>query len=398
MNSLDIQTVRAQIPALEHSTHLNTGTFGPSPRVVTDELIKAYELVGEYGAFSPVVRQRIERDGYERARARVADLLNVSRDEITLTRSSSDGICIVAYGLDWRPGDEIVITDQEHSSGELPWFVLHRRFGVNVRVVRVAPEPAETLQHFADAITPRTRLVFASHVCSTTGERLPAKEICALAHAKNVLVAIDGSHAVGQFAVDVRHVNPDFYVACGHKWLLGPQGTAMLFVARQHLEMLQPSWIGWGAQKDYTENLATLSFEPLASAGRFEFGTKPWPLYLGLARAIQFIQEIGLDAIEGRVSQLAEDFKAQLARLPGVTLVTPASAPRSSGLVSVLVPDFAGGDLREFFWNHGRILVSSHKVQKRVRFSIAFFNTQTEIEYALDALSSLRRNEWQTFV
>jgi selenocysteine lyase/cysteine desulfurase len=393
MNPFDLQTVRAQIPALAHSTYLNTGTFGPLPRGVTDELVHSYEFVGENGAFSPVVRQQIEREGYERARARVADLLNVSGDEIALTRSASDGICIVAFGLDWKPGDEVVISDQEHSSGELPWFVLHRRFGVTVRVVRVAVDPSETLQRFADAITPRTRLVFSSHVCSTTGERLPVKEICALAHAKNVLVAIDGSHAAGQFGVDVRQINPDFYIGCGHKWLLGPQGTAMLFVARQHLERIQPSWIGWGAQQDYTEDLATLSFEPHDSARRFEFGTKPWPLYLGLDRAIQFIQAIGPDAIEDRVRRLADHFKAQIAQIPGIPLLTPLPAARSSGLVSVRVPEFAGKDLREFFWSHGRILVSSHEIQKRVRFSIAFFNSESEIEQVPALLSSLRRIE-----
>ncbi|MBI4789229.1 MAG: aminotransferase class V-fold PLP-dependent enzyme [Chloroflexi bacterium] len=383
---MDIQSLRAAIPALQHSTYLNTGTFGPLPRAVSDELAAGYVLVAEHGAFSPVVRQQIERDGYERARARVAALLNVSSDELALTRSSSDGICIVAYGLDWKPGDEVVISDQEHPSGEMPWFVLHKRYGVNVRVARVAPEPSETLRNFADAITPRTRLVFASHVCCTTGERLPVKDICALAHARNVLAAIDGSHAVGQFGVDLQKFKPDFYVTCGHKWLLGPQGTAMLFVARRHLDTLQPSWIGWGAQRECSEDLDALAYEPLDSARRYEFGTKPWPLYLGLDRAIWFIQEIGLDAIEQRVAGLAEQFKTRVAEMSGVTLLTPMAAARSCGLVSVRVPDFAGADLRDFFWNCERILVSSNEVQKRVRFSLAFFTTESELASALDAL------------
>jgi selenocysteine lyase/cysteine desulfurase len=386
MSRIDLSSARAQIPALEKSIYLNAGTFGPSPRAVTDELLRGYELVSQYGGFSPLVRQQVERAGYERARVRVAALLNVSRDEIALTRSASDGICIVAFGLDWKPDDEVVVTDQEHASGELPWIVLHKRYGVNVHIVRVAAEPSETLRNFDEAITPRTRLVFSSHVLSTTGERLPAKDICALARAKNALVAMDGSHAVGQFGVDLHHIAPDFYIACGHKWLLGPQGTAMLFVARQHLERLQPSWIGWGAQRDYTENLATLSYEPQASAQRFEFGTKPWPLYLGLDAAIQFIQQVGLDAIENRASQLAVNFKARAQQIPGVALLTPMAASRSCGLVSVLVPGFAGRDLREFFWNHGRILVSSHEIKKRIRFSLAFFNSTHEIEWAVDVL------------
>ncbi|MBI5652734.1 MAG: aminotransferase class V-fold PLP-dependent enzyme [Chloroflexi bacterium] len=386
---MDVGALRAQIPALANSIYLNTGTFGPLPRVVTEEIIQGHELISAHGAFSPVVRQRIEREGYERTRTRVAQLVDASPDEIALTSSASQGICTIAYGLDWKPGDEVVITDQEHSSGELPWFVLHKRFGVNVRVVQITQSADQILQRFADAITPRTRLVFASHVCSTTGQRLPAKEICALARERNALVALDGAHAVGQFPIDLHDLQPDFYVMCGHKWLLGPQGTAMLFVARAHLDSLQPSWIGWGAQCEYTENLATLSYEPLATARRFEFGTKPWTLFLGLDRAIQFIEQIGFDAIEPRVHQLASQFKNEIAQISGLELITPQNNEHSSGLVSVVAKNFTGSDLRAFFWNHQKILVSSHELARRVRFSVACFNTENEIASALDALRAL---------
>lgn len=386
---MDVDALRAQISALAHSIYLNTGTFGPLPRVVTDEIIRGYELISEHGAFSPVVRQQIERDGYERARSRVAQLVNVSPDEIALTSSASQGICTVAYGLDWKPGDEVVITDQEHASGELPWFVLCKRFGVNVRVVPITHDTDQILQRFSNAITPRTRLVFASHVCSTTGQRLPAKEICAMARARNALVALDGAHAVGQLRVDLRDIQPDFYVMCGHKWLLGPQGTAMLFVAREHLETLQISWTGWGAQRDYSENLATLSFEPRDGARRFEFATKPWTLFLGLDRAIQFIADVGFDAIESRVNQLADRFKIEIAQIPGLELLTPQKSEQSAGLVSIIAKNYAGNDLRAFFWNRGKILVSSHEHQRRVRFSVTFFNTENELARALDALRAL---------
>ena len=384
---MDVDALRAQIPALANSIYLNTGTFGPLPRVVSDEIIKGYELISAHGAFSPVVRQQIERDGYERARMRVAQLVDVSPDEIALTSSASQGICTIAYGLDWKPGDEVVITDQEHPSGELPWFVLHKRFGVNVRAAQIARDDDQILQRFDNAITPRTRLVFASHVCSTTGQRLPAKKICALARERNALVALDGAHAVGQFPVDLRDIQPDFYVMCGHKWLLGPQGTGMLFVAREHWDTLRLSWTGWGAQRDYSENLATLSFIPRDTARRFEFATKPWTLFLGLDRAIQFIEAIGVDAIETRVNQLAHKFKTEIAQIPGLELLTPLK--NSAGLISIIAKNYAGSDLRAFFWNRGKILVSSHEPQRRVRFSVACFNTESEIEIALDALREL---------
>ncbi len=389
---MDIESIRSAIPALRNSIYLNTGTFGPMPAMVTQEIIKAYEMVGEFGAFSPVVRQKIEHDGYEAARASVARLLNVLTDQIALTRSASDGICIIAYGLDWKAGDEVVVTDQEHPSGELPWINLHKRYGVNVRVVQVADDPNITLQHFADAITDRTRLVFASHVCSSTGERLPAREICELAHNKGKLAAIDGSHALGQFAVDLQEIKADFYVTCGHKWLLGPQGTGMLYVAPEHIERIAPSWIGWGAQRDYSEDLDGLDFKLQDSARRYEFGTKPWPLFLGLTRAIDFVEQIGFAAIEHRVRPLAARFKKQVEQIRRVQLLPPQDELRSTGLVSAVIENYRGANLRAEFWERSRILVSSHEPKRRVRFSLAFFNTENELDSAIAALQSLATN------
>jgi selenocysteine lyase/cysteine desulfurase len=386
---VDVESIRAAIPALHNSIYLNTGTFGPMPATVTQEIIKAYEMVGEFGGFSPVVRQKIERDGYESARASVAKLLNVGNDQIALTRSASDGICIIAYGLDWKAGDEVVVTDQEHPSGELPWINLHKRFGVEVRVVRIADDPNLTLQRFSDALTERTRLVFASHVTSSIGERLPAREICKLVHDKGKLAAIDGSHALGQFAVDLREIKPDFYVTCGHKWLLGPQGTGMLYVAPEHIERIAPSWIGWGAQRDYSEDLERLDFELHDSARRYEFGTKPWPLFLGLTRAIDFIQEIGTHAIERRVHPMATRFKKEVEQIPGVRLLTPCDESRSTGMVSAIIENYHGTDLRAEFWGRAQILVSSHEPKRRVRFSVAFFNTEDELGSAVDVLRSI---------
>jgi selenocysteine lyase/cysteine desulfurase len=394
--ALDVEALRAQIPALQRATYLNSGTFGPMPRVVTEEVIKAYQLVSEHGPFSPVVRDRIECEGYERTRSQVAALLSATPDEIALTRSTSDGICIVAYGLDWQPGDRVIITDQEHPSGELPWFILHRRYGLDVHIVRLAREPHETLQRFRVAITPRTRLLFASHLCCTTGERLPVRDLCALAHEQGTLVAIDGAHAAGQFSVDLADLDPDFYITCGHKWLLGPQGTSMLYVASRHLDTLQPSWIGWGAQEPQTEDLEALSFKLLGSARRFEYATKAWPLFLGLRRSVEFIESVGLTAIEARVSELAAVFKAGIVRIPGLTLLTPQQKGRSAGLVSVLVEGHQGSDLGKVLWERWRILAASSLPGGWVRFSIAFFTLQDELDLALEALRTLAEEAAET--
>jgi selenocysteine lyase/cysteine desulfurase len=304
-----------------------------------------------------------------------------------LTRNTSDGINLAAFGLDWRPGDEVVLSDQEHPSGALPWLVLARRLGARVCVAPAADDPAETLQRFADHITPRTRLVFASHVTSLRGLRLPVAGICELAQRAGALAVVDGAHAVGQFAVAPRAIGADVYVTSGHKWLLGPQGASFAYIARERLEAIQPSWIGWGAQTDYTLAGPQAGLRLLDSARRYEFGTRHWPVFPGLARAIRLIRdEATLPAIEARVRGLAARLKADLDNLPGAERLTPTEPERCAGAVCVRLAG-APADLKELLWERHRVIAAYDAEARCLRLSVAWFTTEAELEAALAAIA-----------
>jgi selenocysteine lyase/cysteine desulfurase len=375
------------IPALRDAVYLNTGTFGPSPAVVMDSIRQGLDLVERHGGYAPLVRQRVEREGYEQARTEAAQMLGATADEIFLTRSASDGINTLAHGLDWRPGDEVLISAEEHASGILPWLMLARRSGLVVRVFPVSADPAAVLVAAAARITDRTRLVFVSHVSGISGMVLPVAGLCQLARAAGALAVVDGSHAVGQWAVDVRALGADAYIACGHKWLLGPQGTSFAYLAREHLETIQPSWIGWGAHDEFSLDLAAGTFDLPPSARRFEFGTKPWPLYLGLARAIRFIRdEVTLEAIQAHVRPQAAWLKRALAAWPGVRLLTPSDPALSAGIVSVELPASTPPNLKDLLWARHRVIAAYHAPPRRLRLSVAFFTRRAELETALAAL------------
>jgi selenocysteine lyase/cysteine desulfurase len=143
---LDVDAIRNGIPALHDSIYLNTGTFGPSPAVVFEEIQDALDLIRRHGPYSPLVRQTVERERYEWTRLQAAQLMGASPDEIVLTRSASDGINLIAHGLDWQPGDQVVISSEEHQSGTLPWLVLARRRGIEVRLARLDHDPQSCLQ------------------------------------------------------------------------------------------------------------------------------------------------------------------------------------------------------------------------------------------------------------
>jgi L-cysteine/cystine lyase len=382
----DLAAVRAAIPALRQAVYLNTGTFGPSPTPVLDAVRRALDLVEQHGAYAPIVRQQVEHEAYESARAEAAALLGATTDEIILTRSASDGINTLAYGLDWQPGDEVVITAQEHPSGVLPWLTLARRAGINVRVAPVTADPERLLAEISRLLSGRTRLVFASHVAWSSGQVLPAAEICRLARAAGALAVLDGAHALGQLPVDVRAIGCDAYVGCGHKWLLGPQGTSFAYLARERLEAIQPSWIGWGAQIEDSLDLEARVFELQPSARRFEFGTKAWPLFPGLARAIHFVRaEMTVEAIQAHVRPLAAYLRRAASALPGCRCLAPQAPEQCAGIVSLEVADAPAGLKDDLYQRHGVIAAYWHPL-RCLRLSVAGFTTQADLDRALAAI------------
>lgn len=379
------QRIRAAIPALSRSIYLNTGTFGPLPSPVAAELHRVYAEIERWGTFAPPVYQEVELAGYELVRQQVADLLNAQPEEIALTRNVTDGINIVLHGLDWQPGDEVILSDQEHASGTVPWLALAERTGVRLRWLHLVPDADTIVDRFRRLLTPRTRLACLSHVSCLTGLRLPVERICTIARQARVLTLIDGAHAEGQLAVDVQAIGCDFYAACGHKWLLGPQGVGMLFVRREWVEQLRPIWLGWGVNQVLDRQAKQYRLEE--TAARFEQSTRPWPLYLAFGKAIQFIEDIGLPAIQSRVQELRREFVKQLAVLPGITLHSPTDLGLSTGLVTVSVAGWDCQDLSRRLWEQRRIICSSIPDLNALRFSVAFFTSPEELAQVLDLLA-----------
>lgn len=378
---MDIDLLRAGIPAVQRCTYLNCGTYGPLPTVVADELVRWYRRIEAEGTFAfEVTRELYEL--YDAARQRVARLLNAPPASIALTRNVSDGANIVASGLTWQPGDEVIITNEEHSSGAIPWFNLARRAGITVRVLQLTHDSELILQRLDELITRRTRLIYVSHISCISGLRLPVQEICQLAHDRGVLVMLDGAHAVGQIPVDVTALGCDFYAGCGHKWLCGPQGTGFLYVHPERLPELEPTFVGWGSSQRY--NLDELLFVPWDDGRRFEFGTRPWPLYAGLKIAVERIMDLDVSAIEQQIMALTMPFKERLATIPELTLHSPLAPDLSSGLIAFSHEGPA--DLGERLWREHRILLAHNPERRWVRIAINAYVLPEELDRLLELL------------
>ncbi|HEY66006.1 MAG TPA: aminotransferase class V-fold PLP-dependent enzyme [Caldilineae bacterium] len=381
---MDIASLRREFPVLQHCIYLNCGTYGPLPTAVADELIRWYRRIEMEGSFAPEVLQDLHEE-YEAARRAAAALLHADPEEIALTRNVSEGVNIVANGLSWQPGDEVILTDEEHPGGACPWLNLARREGIVVKLLPLANDVQVILERLEELITSRTRLVYVSHVSCQSGLRLPVAEICDLAHRKGALVMVDGAHSVGQFPVDVRSLRCDFYAACGHKWICGPQGTGFLYIRREHLSDVEPIFVGWDTPMHF--DLQGLAFEPRPDARRFEYSTRPWPLYPALRVALERILALDPAEIERAIIPMAIALKGALIDIPGVKLISPWDPSLSSGLVAFThtIP----GDLGQRLWEEHRILVGANKDRRWVRISVNAYISSEELDLLVCVLRQL---------
>ena len=386
----DITALRAEIPALARTVYLNTAGYAPPPRRVVEATVDAYRFLQENGPDVAAVRQKV-RDQAEAARASLAGLLGVTPEEIAFTRSVSEGINIVAWGLTWQPGDEVIITDQEHPSGRVPWLNLRDRFGVKVLTIPLDRDGDGVLDRLREAVTPRTRLIAMSHVTAESGLRLPAQQICELAHEDGLRVLFDAAQAVGQFSIDLRAIGADYYAMTGHKWLLGGFGVGALYVRRELLDEVAVSWTGAGATQASRPPNDELTW--MHDARRYEFGGRLWPAYVGYGVAVTMVRDIGLDMIEARVAPMAAALKAELATIPGVTVLSPPDRSRATGIATFEIDGMPGDAVASVLWARWQIVCRAARAFGRsaTRLSAAFFTTQDELSLACDAVRQLAR-------
>lgn len=368
--------VRAQFPITKELLYFNNGTMGPSPKSVTDIVTERIAYVDRTADY-----------GYDRQKlvSAIGRMLNCPADDIALTHNTSEGISIAASGLEMMPGDEVILTDQEHGGGAIPWLARAKRHGIVVKFAELEQYDDYILRTFDKLITDRTRIISIPHITCTTGQILPVKRLAELAHSRGALCFVDGAHAPGMIKVDIADLGCDGYASCGHKWLLGPKGTGFVYLSPSFRRQVAPSWSGAEADKhwDYHGNL-----EWLDSSSRYDFGTQSSSLYIGLLAAIEWMEQIGWDNIEKRIITLSEMLRAELMKyaIGRFTILTP---PQSHGGITTIKLK-----LPEKYIEFANTLQSKYKIRTRIvpegglqanRFSVHIYHSQQDVETFLSA-------------
>ena len=385
---MDIDKIRSQIPVLAHTAYMNTGWSGPAPRRVAQAMKDRIDLELEQGTTTSGVYEA-GKEIQEQAQAAVARIFNASIDEVMVTRNTTEGLNIVLSGLDWQQGDEIIICDMEHGSVIAPAQLIGQRYGVAVKVVDLeVHDSSETIAtKIVAAFTPKTRMVFISHILYATGRRMPAEEIRRATKDRGILMMLDGAQTGGHIELDMARSGFDFYSIPGQKWLLGYEGSGALYIRREHLERIHPAHTGGRA---IARPANAHNFQPVAdSMEKFLGGSVSVPVQAAFLEATKFIEEAGIDNIETRNLDLAESAKAKLSEVAGVTVLSPSERRDSSGLVTFAVEGQTPISVVERLWEDHKIVVRQVGHPAGVRVSLHFFNTEEEVELLVGGVREL---------
>jgi len=386
---MNIAELRDSMSVTRDTIYLNTGWAGPSPEPVVTRIQRVLDEERSAGPAS-LAGLRLWKEVREQAQAAVAALLNVDAEEILLTHGTTEGVYVVLYGFPWRPGDELVTCDLEHPAIATAAAVLGERYGVSIRKLQVPPDAAEAdmAELFSAAMGPQTRMVALSHVQYSCGLRLPVRSIADAAHRVGALLLIDGAQTAGQIPLDLRQLGADFYAISGQKWLLGPEGTGALFVAHALSRSLEPLLTTHSLADAWDRHV-----EPFVGRGyplrRFSAASQNTALVAGFAEAVSLLLETGIEVIEARANDMADRLRSRLAAIPGCSITGPMARDVSCGLVSVAVEGWPPSKLVDELWTRWRIAARAVGYPAAVRFSVAAFNTEAEIDMTIDALRSL---------
>jgi selenocysteine lyase/cysteine desulfurase len=376
--------VREAYPVLKDAVYLNVGTYGIMP---TPALEAFQAMQGEFERRGVASDHACGRET-EETRQRLAALMGATPEEIAFTRNATDGINLVLAGLDWQPGDELIITDEEHEAINHPTMYLHNTQGVVIKRVSVSPEPAVMTARLEAARTARTRLAALSFVSCESGTRLPGKAISDWAREHGILSLLDGAQVSGAIKVNLREIGCDFYTSNGHKWMSAPKGTGFFYGQRESLPKLSPAHVGAGSLEKY--DLATETAEPFTTGQRFEYGTRAWGLTAGWSASLDWFESLGWESVYAHVRALAAHFKERIQERPGLRLLTPEAAEHSAGLTTFVIEGHEAQKVSQAMREKHNIYLRVIPHYNAIRVSTAHFNNEEDIDKLMRGLEAYR--------
>ena len=362
--------------------NLNNGGVSPSPRVVQEAMRRYLELSNEAPVYT--MWQLLEPQ-IESVRRRLASSFGCDPEEMAITRNASEALEICILGLDVKPGDEVLTTNQDYPRMLTTWRQRERRDGIVLKTISFPVPPAsmdDLADRFRKAITPKTKVILVCHITNLTGQIFPVKRIAQLGRARGIEVIVDGAHAYAHFPFTRDELDCDYYGTSLHKWLTAPIGTGFLYVRRAKIAKI---WPMMAAPPEMNENIR--KFE--------EIGTHPAANHNAIVEALDFLDGVGPERKAARLRFLRDRWAKRLERVPGggVKLLTPYDPAQSCGLASFTPGQLDVGKLAGYMFDRHRIIVTpiAHPEFNCLRITPNVYTTLAEIDRFADVMEDVLR-------
>jgi cysteine desulfurase / selenocysteine lyase len=399
---INVSRLRHDFPMLSKKMHgkpliyFDSAATAQKPYPVIDAITSFYR--DHYGTVHRAVYQLAVRstEEYQQTRKKIRAFLNAeNEEEIIFTRGTTESINLVAYSFGKafvKPGDEILISAMEHHSNIVPWQILCEDRGAILKVIPMNDRGELLMEEYVKLLNPRTRLVAITHVSNSLGTINPIKQIVAHAHQIGAKVLVDGAQSAPHLKVDVQDLDVDFFVFSGHK-VLGPTGIGILYGKADLLNQMPPYQGGGDMIETVTFPKTTYNVLPL----KFEAGTPMIAEVFGLGAAIDYIQSIGLEAIQSWEHELLTYATTQLEQIPGLKII--GQAKQKGALISFVIEGLHPLDIGTFLDLKGIAIRTGHhcaqpvmrffNVPATARASFAFYNTKEEVDGLAAALQEV---------
>ncbi|MCS7112700.1 MAG: cysteine desulfurase [Nitrososphaerota archaeon] len=399
---LDPYEVRKDFPILsvrrsdgKPLVYLDNAATSLKPRYVIEAIVEYYEryTVNVHRGVYRLSQEATEM--YEDSRERIARFIGVSPSELIFVKNTTEAINLVAYGLDWNPGDEIITTVMEHHSNLVPWQMVRDRYGVKLRFLDITGGGTLDLEKLPDILSERTRLIALTHISNVLGTVNPVDDIARIARKNDILLLVDAAQSVPHIPVDARRIGCDFLAFSGHK-MLGPTGIGCLYIRRGVEDQVKPVFTGGEMVRRVSLDRSTWNDMPW----RMEPGTPNVAGAIGLAAAVDYLSRLGMDKVRSYEDRLTEYTLRRLSEIEDVTIYGPRDTRFRSGIAAFNVGSIDPHDVALLLDELENIAVRSgvHCAEPlharlgltgTVRASLYIYNTMEEIDILCDTLKKI---------
>ena len=382
-------------PVVDRWAYFDTAAAAAPTRGNIDAVTAYLERSCNDGLYQPAFRKETYAK-VEEIRAKMAVFLNAEAEEIAFVKNGSEAISVVAQGLAWKKGDEVIVSGFEILSNLVPWLRLEEKYGIRVIIVPARQNGLLHPDDIREKITDRTRLITFSQLSNVTGGLQPVQEICHLAHEKRILSLVCAAQSLGMIPIDVKKLKCDFLAACGRKSLRAIEGSGILYVKKEHIADMEPCLVGWwNSSFDSAKRIVTLN----PTAKRFEAGCPVIPAIISMGEAVDHVSALGIDAVFARVQELTRYAVQQLGSIPGAELYGPEDPAERLAIITFNVRSVDAHEMVLKLEKQGVIIEAGHfmadaimkryNIEKMARVSLNYFNSEEEIDRTVSIIRSL---------